>query len=281
MKTFLFCFVMITFACLAIADDIENFLTGTWLAQGVTGKTCTISDVGTNKMKFVNEKGEAGVGSFETFQSVIVDFPSAKGLKGEISNGNRINWSNGQVWVRASNSGEFANVPVAGSSTAPVTIVEYSDFQCPYCSKAHFTLNELLKQYDGKIKVAFKHYPLISIHPWSEKAAQAGICAFQQRPESFWNLADYFFTNQDKITPDTLPATLRQFAGQSNLNYSKLAACMADSATKEKIDADAAEAKTLQAGGTPFFTVNGKLVEGALPIDQFKQVIDQALAEVR
>jgi len=281
MKTFLFSILMITIASLSIADDIQNFLAGTWLAQGVAGKTCTISDAGVNKMKFVNEKGEVGIGSFETFQSVIVDFPSAKGLKGQISGGNRIDWSNGKFWVKSANSGEFASVPVTGASTAKVTIVEYTDFQCPYCAKAHFTLNELLKEYDGKIKVAFKHHPLANMHPWAEDAAKAGVCMFQQNSDAFWELSDYLFTNQGSMTKENLPAKLQQFASQSSLNYSKLQSCMADPATKEKISADAAEATTLQASGTPFFTVNGKLVEGALPIDQFKQVIDQALAEVQ
>jgi len=287
MKILLSC-LLIIFGSFAIADDLGNFLTGTWLAQGVAGKPCTISDAGNNKMKFVNEKGEVGIGSFETFESVIVDFPSAKGLKGEISNGNRINWSNGKFWVRPESHGEFANDPVRGDSNARVTIVEYADFDCKYCSQAHFTLKELLRQYDGKIKIVFKSWPLESSHEWSKDAAIAGHCLFQQSANAFWEFADQIFkltasqgaisTSSDPVTSEVFQTTLRRIVSQTNLDHSRLQNCMADPATKEKIAADKAQAQTLGATAVPFFTVNGKLVEGALPIDQFKQVIDQALA---
>jgi len=177
-------------------------------------------------------------------------------------------------------AGQIANTPVVGVSSAKVTIVEYTDFQCPYCKEAHFTLKELLKQYKGKIKIAYKHNPL-DIHLWAKDAAFASVCVYKQKPESFWRLTDYFFQNQSGITAETLSTKIKEFSTRSNLNYSQLETCMQDPSTKEKVSADIAEAGTLGLNSAPSFVVNGKIVQGALPIDQFKTVIDQALAEVK
>ena len=171
----------------------------------------------------------------------------------------------------------LSNAPVTGAQDAKVTIVEYSDFQCPYCSKAYDTVKDLLKVYEGKIKVVYKHLPLTNIHDWAQDAAVASVCVHQQNAEAFWKLSDYFFTNQKDITKDTLGAKLQQFSTDSNLNYETLQKCMADPATKQKISSDTQEANGLGLNSTPSFVVNGRTVVGALPEDQFKQVIDEAL----
>jgi protein-disulfide isomerase len=176
-------------------------------------------------------------------------------------------------------AGQIANTPVVGVSTAKVTVVEYTDFQCPYCKTAHFTLKELLKQYKGKIKIAYKHYPL-DVHVWAKDAAVASVCVYQQSPVSFWKLTDYFFQNQSGITAETLSTRIQEFSTRSNLDYSQLQTCMQDPSAKEKVSADIAEAGRLGLYATPAFSVNGKILYGALPIEQFKTVIDQALAEV-
>ena len=172
----------------------------------------------------------------------------------------------------------LANSPVTGAADAKVTIVEYSDFQCPYCSQAHVTVKDLLKVYDGKIKLVYKHLPLSNIHPWAEDAATASICVHQQNAEAFWKLSDFFFTNQKSITKETLGTQLQQFSTENNLNYETLQKCMADPATKQKVSSDTTEANGLGLSSTPSFVVNGRTVIGAVPEDQFKQVIDEALA---
>jgi len=171
----------------------------------------------------------------------------------------------------------MANVPVTGAPDAKVTIVEYSDFQCPYCSQAYVTVKDLLKIYDGKIKVAYKHLPLSNIHNWAEDAAMASVCVHQQSPEVFWKLSDFLFTNQKSITKDTIGTQLQQFSTDNNLNYEALQKCIADPATKQKVSTDSAEANSLGLNSTPSFVVNGRTVVGSLPEDQFKQVIDEAL----
>jgi protein-disulfide isomerase len=170
----------------------------------------------------------------------------------------------------------LANVPVTGASDAKVTIVEYSDFQCPYCSSAHVTVKNLLSQYQGKVKVAYKHLPL-QMHNWAKDAAEASVCVHKQNPETFWKLSDYFFTNQKAITKETFDAKLQEFASQNGVNAQELKTCMADPATEQKVEADAAEAGSLGLSSTPSFIVNGRTVVGAIPVEQFKQIIDEAL----
>jgi protein-disulfide isomerase len=169
------------------------------------------------------------------------------------------------------------NVPVTGAPDAKVTIVEYSDFQCPYCSSAHVTVKDLLKQYEGKVKVAYKHLPLTNIHNWAEDAAVASVCVHKQKPDAFWKLSDYFFTNQKSITKETLAAKLQEFSTQQSLNHEELKKCIADPASKQQVTADTAEAGTLGLSSTPSFMVNGRAVVGAIPADQFKKIIDEAL----
>lgn len=171
----------------------------------------------------------------------------------------------------------LANSPFTGAPEAKVTIIEYSDFQCPYCSSAHVTVKNLLKDYEGKIKLAYKHLPLTNIHDWANDAAQASICVHKQNPETFWKLSDYFFTNQKSITKATFDAKLQEFSSQNAVNAEELKKCMADPATQQKVAADAAEANSLGLSSTPSFLVNGRTVVGAIPADQFKQIIDEAL----
>jgi protein-disulfide isomerase len=170
----------------------------------------------------------------------------------------------------------LTNSPVLGAGEAKVTIVEYSDFQCPYCSSAHVTVKDLLKQYEGKVKVAYKHLPL-EMHNWAKVAAEAAVCVHKQNPETFWKLSDYFFANQRALTSETFDAKLQEFSAQNGVNGEELKKCMADPATKQKVEADMAEAKSLGLSSTPSFIVNGRTVIGAKPLDQFKQIIDEAL----
>ena len=170
----------------------------------------------------------------------------------------------------------LANVPVTGAADAKVTIVEYSDFQCPYCSTAHVTVKDLLKQYEGKVKVAYKHLPL-AMHNWAKDAAEASVCVHKQNPETFWKFSDYLFANQKTITKETFDSKLQEFSTQNGVNIEELKKCMADPATKQKVDADTAEAGSLGLSSTPSFIVNGRTVVGAIPVDQFKQIIDEAL----
>src|SRR5262249_11427913 len=148
-----------------------------------------------------------------------------------------------------------------------VTLVEYTDFQCPFCSKAHGTLQDVLKGYEGKVKIMYKGLPL-NIHNWAEDGAVAGACIYQQNNDAFWKAVDYFFTNQKEITKETLKTKVLEFAKTANLDTDKLSKCMDDKASLPQVQADMAEAQALGFNSTPSFLVNGRPVVGALTADE-------------
>ena len=168
--------------------------------------------------------------------------------------------------------------PVTGKADAKVTIVEYTDFQCPFCGRANVTIEQLLKDYDGKIKVVYKSLPL-NIHNWAEDAAVAGACISEQSNDAFWNYAHFFFTNQTTLTKDTLKDKILGMAADNKLDADKLKACIDARSTLAKVQADQKEAQNLGFNSTPSFVVNGRPLVGAVPIEQFKQAIDEALAQ--
>lgn len=162
--------------------------------------------------------------------------------------------------------------PVKGAADAPVVIVQYSEFQCPFCSRVEPTLAQLLKDYDGKIKIAFKHLPL-PFHNNAQGAAEATMAANAQG--KFWEMHELLFKNQDKLDRANLDA----FAKQIGLDMAKFAKDMDSKAFEAVVKANAEEAGKAGISGTPSFIINGKLLVGAQPIDSFKKAIDAALAE--
>src|SRR5207244_12171986 len=94
----------------------------------------------------------------------------------------------------------ISDAPALGDPKAPVTIVEYSDFQCPVCRSLHDTLRGILPNYPGKLRVIFKDFPLEQLHPWARTAAIAGRCAYQQKPQAFWKMYDLIYDNQELIS---------------------------------------------------------------------------------
>jgi len=168
--------------------------------------------------------------------------------------------------------------PVRGPKDAKVTIVEYSDFQCPYCARAHQTISEqVMKEYDGKVKLVYKNYPL-PFHPWAEPAAVAAACAFDQDPDAFWKLYDYFFTNQQQLNPQNVKEKATEALKGTKVNMEKWNDCVDNKKTLERIKADMAEGQTVGVSGTPAFIINGRKISGAQPFQNFKAVIDDELA---
>ena len=192
----------------------------------------------------------------------------------------------------------IVDVPVGGAPTkgpadAKVTIVEFSDFECPYCQRfVQQTLPSILQNYGDKIIFAFRAFPLTSIHPYAEKAAEAAKCANDQG--AFWQYHDLLFQNQTTlagyVSADatggvaTVITNLKQYAANLNLNTATFNDCLDSSKDKPQVDADVAALTkaTQDAGitqyGTPTFFINGKYLGGAYPYDTFKQMIDDALA---
>lgn len=162
--------------------------------------------------------------------------------------------------------------PSLGPADAPITIVEFSDFQCPYCRKFYEdTYHALLDAYPGKIRFVYRNFPLTSIHPEAFPSAQAAMCANDQN--AFWDYHDKLFSSAN------LGQTVYiQYATDLGLDVDKFQACLTNGTHDAEINSDSNYAMSIGVGSTPTFFVNGYKVEGAYPIDYFKQVIDQELA---
>lgn len=159
-----------------------------------------------------------------------------------------------------------------GPEDAPITIVEFSDFQCPFCKRWFDEVyRPLLEAYPGKIRFVYRHLPLTSIHPDALPAAEASMCAGEQ--DAFWEFHDKLFSSAALGNTVYL-----KYAQTLNLNKSQFEACLEAGKYRGQIQADSDFAVNLGINSTPTFFINGLAVVGAQPIDVFKQVIDKELA---
>lgn len=164
-----------------------------------------------------------------------------------------------------------AKGPAKGAETAKVTIVEFSDFQCPFCSKAEPSVDEVMKNYSDKVKVVFRHFPL-DFHDKAFKAAEAAACAEEQG--KFWEFHKTLFANQGALSIDDL----KTHAKTLGLDSKKFDACLDGGSMKAKVDADMSAGKAVGVNGTPAFFINGILISGAQPYEKFKEIIDNELS---
>jgi protein-disulfide isomerase len=171
--------------------------------------------------------------------------------------------------------------PSLGPANAPVTLVEFSDFECPVCRSLHDALRGLLPNYP-QVRVVFKDYPLEQIHPWARTAALAGRCAYQQAPAAFWKMYDLIYDSQDVISAENAWAKMTDFAGQSGLNPDAFKACMASPEAGAAVDASRANGVLLEVGSTPTMFINGRRIVGAdaHTLEQYiKYELDQRKAQ--
>lgn len=158
-----------------------------------------------------------------------------------------------------------------GPKDAPVTIVEFSDFQCPFCSRVIGTLKEVVRLYPQQVRLAFRDFPIASLHPKAQKAAEAARCAGEQG--KFWEYHDLLFESQAQATT----ADFKRFAGQLKLDASRFATCLDSGRHVGAVAADIQEGTRLGITGTPTFFINGRLVVGALPLETFQRLIEREL----
>jgi protein-disulfide isomerase len=159
-----------------------------------------------------------------------------------------------------------------GPEDAPITIVEFSDYQCPYCRRWHEEVYQpLLNEYPGQIRLVYRHLPLTSIHPEAFSAAEAAMCAGEQN--AYWQYHDKLFSSETLGNN-----TYVQYAQDLGLNTSTFETCISEHKYSEAIQADSDFAVNLGVRSTPTFFINGLAVVGAQPLDIFKQVIDKELA---
>ena len=172
--------------------------------------------------------------------------------------------------VRAQVSTDGA--PIRGTADAPVTLVEFSDFHCPFCKRVQSTLTKVLEKYPGKIRLLFRHLPLDGLHPQARSAAEASWCAQDQG--KFWEYHDVLFEQAPKAAEDDL----KRYAERVGLNTEKFASCLFQSVHHDAVQRDIDEVTKLGMSGTPAFFINGRPLSGAQPFEKFVQVIDEELA---
>lgn len=161
------------------------------------------------------------------------------------------------------------NAPAIGAPQARLTVVEFSDFQCPYCKEMQGTIRRVMQSYGSYVKVVFRHLPL-EIHPQAFPAAQAAVCAAEQR--RFWQYHDALFASEDLS-----PTTLNKIAANLNLDLTKFGHCLDSESSRMVVLEDMREAKQLGIKGTPAFLIDGKLFQGVLSFEEIKTIIEQEL----
>jgi protein-disulfide isomerase len=167
---------------------------------------------------------------------------------------------------------DVGSAPIRGEKNAKLTIVEFSDFQCPFCNRVNPTLLQLLQAYPDKVRIAFKHMPL-GMHVDAPAAHAAAEAAHRQG--KFWEMHDKIFANQRELKPEKF----REYAKEIGLDLVKFEQDLASPDVKKRIDADSQEAEKLGVSGTPAFFINGRYLSGAQPFESFKKMIDEELAK--
>ena len=166
-----------------------------------------------------------------------------------------------------------AGNPSKGPENAPVTIVEFSDYQCPFCTRWYNEVySRLMQDYQGKIRFVYRDFPLYSIHPEAGPAAEAANCAGEQN--AYWQFHDALFQQKEGLGS----AAYTTYATELGLNIDQFNQCVSEHRYKAEVDADYQYASKLGVSSTPTFFVNGLAVVGAQPYEVFKQLVDKELA---
>ena len=163
------------------------------------------------------------------------------------------------------------DAPFKGPAEAPITIVEFSDFQCSYCKRVLNVLDQVLERYPNKVKLAFRDFPIVNIHPHAQKAAEAAHCAAEQG--KFWEFHDRLFDQQDAIAT----ANFADHAKALGLEVTTFQTCVDGRKYQEKVERNYAAGVKAGVSGTPAFFINGRPLSGAQPFEAFKVVIDEEL----
>jgi protein-disulfide isomerase len=166
---------------------------------------------------------------------------------------------------------ESANAPSRGSANAAVTLVEFSDFQCPYCKSMFSTLREIRKNYPENVRMVFRQFPLISIHSNAQKAAEASLCSHEQG--RFWEMYDALFEDQTALKEDALKAK----AALLKLDAAAFNACLDSGKYSDRVKQDLRDGSAAGVSGTPALFINGRLLSGAQPYQEIAKIIDEEL----
>jgi protein-disulfide isomerase len=177
--------------------------------------------------------------------------------------------------------------PTRGNKDAKVVVVNFDDFQCPFCSRMHQTLfPELLKEYGDRVGFVYKDFPLREIHPWAAHAAVDANCLGAQNNDAYWDFADYIHGNQHEVSSEktregqfaALDRLTTQQGQKHNLDQTKLQSCI-KAQNEDAVKASTKEGESVGVSATPTLFVNGQEMDGALPVSDVRLVLDRALQE--
>ncbi|MDP3995762.1 MAG: DsbA family protein [bacterium] len=192
------------------------------------------------------------------------------------------------IYIQSSKSGDKSFQPeefqpeespghVRGNPEAPVTIVEFSDFQCPFCQRFHPTMKQILENYPEDVRWVYKHFPLDSIHSQARPAAEASECVWEQKgDDGFWQFADGVFENQPRMS-DSLYLEL---ASNMSLDMGQFEECLSSGKYENKVETDLREGAKMGVRGTPGNFVNGEFVEGAASYEELESIIKKVLSNL-
>jgi protein-disulfide isomerase len=166
-----------------------------------------------------------------------------------------------------------AGHPSRGDAGAPVTIIEFSDYQCPFCARVTPVMQEIEKAYAGKVRRVFRQFPLIAIHRDAKKAAEASLCANEHG--RFWEMHDAMF----ELPPALDVASLKRKAQDVGLDAATFNACLDSGKYSANVETDLAEGVRAGVNSTPAIYINGRPMHGARPFEEFARVIDEELAK--
>ncbi len=161
--------------------------------------------------------------------------------------------------------------PAKGPAEAPVTIIEFSDFQCPFCKRVLPVLEQVITTYPGKVRLVYRDFPILSIHPHAQRSAEAAECAREQG--KFWEYHDALFADQEQFAV----TKLSDYARSIGLDMAAFEQCLASNKYTAEVQKDAADGEQAGVTGTPAFFINGRLLSGAQPFDAFRQIIEEEL----
>ena len=166
--------------------------------------------------------------------------------------------------------------PSLGTTGAPVVIVEFSDFECPYCKNEAGVLRQnLLSAYPKEVHLYFKQFPLQQLHPWARTAAIASRCVYRQNADAFWTYHDWIFDKQSDITPENVKDKILEWGkSQKNLDAAQLGSCIESKATEAEVDKDIADGRTVKVDSTPTLFINGRRINSSLDWPTLRSIID-------
>ncbi|PYX31776.1 MAG: hypothetical protein DMG77_05350 [Acidobacteria bacterium] len=177
--------------------------------------------------------------------------------------------------------------PTRGAKGAKVRVINFDDFECPFCSRMHETLfPQLLKEYGDRVTFIYKDYPLVEIHPWATHAAVDANCLAAQSPDAYWDFADYIHANQREVGNEKTPGArfvaidkMTMLQGQKhNVDSEKLQACI-KAQDEGAVKASMKEAEGIAVSATPTMFINGQKIDGAVPIGEVRAALDRALKD--